>query len=166
MVPDELCQFTNPNMYMYSLYADLAERREDTVTPYMIVNLSSTENLYLPKKNVIAFEEERWHRGQDLWNRQSRYVTMKLGTQANTAIIHPVHPYWDRNRPTQGFEQTASNFIKSPPEVETHRKVDLKDAPNKEETKGKFSELCDWFDSIISKGSDDIGKTLLVEKGI
>ena len=60
----------------------------------------------------------------------------------------------------------AMNFIKSPAEVETHRKVDLKDAPIKEETKGKFSDLCDQFDSIISKGSGDIGKTLLVEMDI
>ena len=61
---------------------------------------------------------------------------------------------------------TATNFIKSPAEVETHRKVDLKDAPIKEETKGKFSNLCDLFDSIISKGSGDICKTLLVEMDI
>ena len=47
----------------------------------------------------------------------------------------------------------AKNFIKSPAEVETHRKVDLKDTPIKEETKGKFSDLCNRFDSIISKGS-------------
>ena len=60
----------------------------------------------------------------------------------------------------------ATNFIKSPAEVETHRKVDLKDAPIKEETKGKFSDLCNQFDSIISKGSGDIGKTLLVEMDI
>ena len=58
------------------------------------------------------------------------------------------------------------NFIKSPAEVETHRKVDLKDAPIKEETKGKFSDLCDQFESIISKGSGEIGKTLLVEMDI
>ena len=57
----------------------------------------------------------------------------------------------------------ATNFIKSPAEVETHRKVDLKDTPIKEETKGKFSGLCNRFDSIISKGSGDIGKTLLME---
>ena len=60
----------------------------------------------------------------------------------------------------------ATNFIKSPAEVETHRKVDLKDAPSKKETKGKFSDLCNRFDSIISKGSGDIGKTLLVEMDI
>ena len=61
---------------------------------------------------------------------------------------------------------TATNFIKSPAEVEIHRKVDLKDAPIKEETKGKFSDLCNQFDNIISKGSGDIGKTLLVEMDI
>ena len=58
MIPDELCQYNNPNMYMYSLHADLAEKRKDTVTPYVIINLSSTENLYLPKKHVVAFAEK------------------------------------------------------------------------------------------------------------
>ena len=37
---------------------------------------------------------------------------------------------------------TATNFIKSPADVETHRKVDLKDTQIKEETKGKFHDLC------------------------
>ena len=58
MIPDELCQFNNLNMYMYSLHADLAEKRKDTVTPYVIISLSSTENLYLPKKHVIAFAQK------------------------------------------------------------------------------------------------------------
>ena len=58
---------------------------------------------------------------------------------------------------------SASNFIKSPAEVDTHRKVDLEDKIIKEETKEKFHELCDRYDQIISKGSADIGKTLLVE---
>ena len=35
-----------------------------------------------------------------------------------------------------------------------------------EETKEKFHELCDRYDQIISKGSADIGKTLLVEMDI
>ena len=61
MIPDELCQFNNPNMYMYSLHADLAEKRNDTVTPYVIINLSSTENLYLPNlpmKHFVASAEK------------------------------------------------------------------------------------------------------------
>ena len=61
---------------------------------------------------------------------------------------------------------SASNFIKSPAEVEAHRKVDLKDKKIKEETRQEFNKLCDRFDDIISKGSDDIGKTLLVQMDI
>ena len=51
-------------------------------------------------------------------------------------------------------------------EVEAHRKVDLEDKKIKEETRQEFNKLCDRFDDIISKGSDDIGKTLLVEMDI
>ena len=61
---------------------------------------------------------------------------------------------------------SASNFIKSPAEVEAHRKVDLEDKKIKEEKRQEFKKLCDQFDDIISKGSDDIGKTLLVEMNI
>ena len=50
---------------------------------------------------------------------------------------------------------SASNFIKSPAEVEAHWKVDLVDKKIKEETRQEFNKLCDRFDDIISKGSDD-----------
>ena len=61
---------------------------------------------------------------------------------------------------------SASNFIKSPAEVKAHRKVDLEDKKIKEKTRQEFNKLCDRFNDIISKGSDDIGKTLLVEMDI
>ena len=51
-------------------------------------------------------------------------------------------------------------------EVEAHRKVDLEDKKIKEETRQEFNKLCDQFDDIISKGSDDMGKTLLVKMDI
>ena len=61
---------------------------------------------------------------------------------------------------------SGSNFIKSPAEVEAHRKVDLEDKKIKEETRQEFNKLCDRLDDIISKGSDDISKTLLVKMDI
>ena len=61
---------------------------------------------------------------------------------------------------------SASNFIKTLVEVEAHSKADLKDKKIKEETRQEFNKLCDRFDDIISKGSNDIGKTLLVEMDI
>ena len=44
--------------------------------------------------------------------------------------------------------------------------MDLEDKVIKEETKVQFNDLCDRFQDIISQGSDDIGKTLLVEMDI
>ena len=44
--------------------------------------------------------------------------------------------------------------------------MDLEDKVIKEETKEKFHNLCNRYDDIISKGSADIGKTLLVEMDI
>ena len=44
--------------------------------------------------------------------------------------------------------------------------MDLEDKKIKQETRQEFNRLCDRFDDIISKGSDDIGKTLLVEMDI
>ena len=44
--------------------------------------------------------------------------------------------------------------------------MDLEDKKIKQETRQEFNKLCDRFDDIISKGSDDIGKTLLVEMDI
>ena len=38
---------------------------------------------------------------------------------------------------------SASNFIKSPAEVEAHRKVDLEDKKIKQETRQEFNKLCD-----------------------
>ena len=61
---------------------------------------------------------------------------------------------------------SASNFIKSPAEVEAHRKVDLEDKVITEDTKVEFDKLCDRFQDIISQGSGDIGKTLLIEMDI
>ena len=61
---------------------------------------------------------------------------------------------------------SSSNFIKSPAEVEAHRKVDLEDKIITKETKASFNSLCDRFKDIISQGSDNIGKTLLIEMDI
>ena len=165
MIPDELSQFNNPNTYMYSLHADLAEKRKDTVTPYVIINLSSTENLYPPKKHVVAFAENNDSNGEvfeiDNLDAAPRNWVPERTRQSFTQFA-PIKTETDLHK----VLTTATNFIKSPAEVETHRKVDLKDASIKEETKGKFSDLCNRFDSIISKGSGDIGKTLLVEMDI
>ena len=87
-------------------------------------------------------------------------------TQIASIDMDSVIPKIDADIDLHKIFTSATNFIKSPVEVETHKKVDLEDKVIKEETKDKFHSLCDKYDNIISKGSGDIGKTLLVEMDI
>ena len=58
LIPDEYCIASNPNMYMYNLFADLSERTNDLVTPFVIVNLSNDQYLEFPENQVVAFTEK------------------------------------------------------------------------------------------------------------
>ena len=49
---------SNPNMYLYNLYADLSEKTQDLVTPFVIVNLSNDQYLEFPENHVVAFAEK------------------------------------------------------------------------------------------------------------
>ena len=165
LVPDEYCITSNPNMYMYNLFADLSEKTKDSVTPFVIVNLSNDQYLEFPENHAVAFAEKDDTEGE-VFEIEQVDITPRnwipARSQRPVAEITKV----DTETDLHSILTSASNFIKSPAEVETHRKVDLKDKKIKEETRQEFNKLCDRFDDIISKGSDDIGKTLLVKMDI
>ena len=58
LVPDEYCVTSNPNMYMYNLFADLSEKTKHSVTPFVIVNLSNDQYLEFPENHIVAFAEK------------------------------------------------------------------------------------------------------------
>ena len=121
--------------------------------------------MYLPKKHVVAFAEKDDIDGEV-------FEIDNLDTTPRNWVPERTWQMFAQFTPTEAETDlhkvltTATNFIKSPADIETHRKVDLKDAQIKEETKSKFHDLCNPFDSIISKSSGDIGKTLLIEMDI
>ena len=53
-------------------------------------------------------------------------------------------------------------FIASPADVDTHRKVKLEDAEVLDHYKKESEELCEEYKDIFSKDSSDIGKTPLI----
>ena len=165
LVPDEYCITSNPNMYMYNLFADLSEKTKDSVTPFVIVNLSNDQYLEFPENHVVAFAEKDDTEGE-VFEIEQVDITPRnwipVRSQQSVAEITKI----DTETDLHSILTSASNFIKSPAEVEAHRKVDLEDKKIKEETRQEFNKLCNRFDDIISKGSDDIGKTLLVEMDI
>ena len=61
------------------------------------------------------------------------------------------------------FMKKQDDFLKSPAEAPSKRKVLLEDKDISPKTQRAFEQLCDRYDDIISKNCGDIGKTMLVE---
>ena len=66
VIPDQLWLSANPNICTYHMIADLKDREPNTVTPFVIVNLSHHEHLHLPKDHVVAFTEKDCNEGEVL----------------------------------------------------------------------------------------------------
>ena len=64
------------------------------------------------------------------------------------------------------FMKKQDDFLKSPAEALSHRKVLLEDKNISMKTQKALEKLCDQYDDITSKNSGDIGKTMLVEMEI
>ena len=58
MIPDSLCQSRHPNMYIMGFDADLSKRGKDTVAPFVLINLSHTENVRLRKDTVVGWTQK------------------------------------------------------------------------------------------------------------
>ena len=126
LVPDVYCITSNPNMYMYNLFADLSEKTKGSVTPFVIVNLSNDQYLEFPENHVMAFAEKDNTEGEVLEIEQVDITPrnwIPVQSQRPVAEITKV----DTEMDLHSILTSASNFIKSLAEVEAHRKVDLKD---------------------------------------
>ena len=141
LVPDEYCITSNPNMYMYNLFADLSEKTKDSVTPFVIVNLNNNQYLEFPENHVAAFAEK--DDTEEVFKIEQIDITPRnwipVQSQQSVTKITKI----DTEMDLHSILTSASNFIKSPAEIEAHRKVDLEDKKIKEETRQEFNKLCD-----------------------
>ena len=55
IIPDEHWLSVNPNICTYPMLADLKDKKQDTVTPFVIVNFSHHKYLHLRKKPRSGF---------------------------------------------------------------------------------------------------------------
>ena len=166
--PDSFCQYSRPHMVMFPLYADLAQRNKGDLIPFQIYNLSNDENLHLPKDFVVGFAEKDEVAGEVFeinCNRDEIKIENKTTQEQPTRSTRRSC----RNKAKTDLHKvftTESDFIKSPAEVDPQRKINLEDKHIKDETRDQFQKLLSNYDEIISKGSEDKGKTLLVEMDI
>ena len=155
IIPDELWLSSNPNICTYPMLADLKEKKPDTVTSFIIVNFSHHEYLHLPKDQVKAFKEKDTNQGEVLERDLPRnWIPERQCQEKMTKLFE------------NPFMKKKDNFLKSPVEAPTHRKVLLEDKEISPKTQRAFEKLCERYDEIISKNSGDIGKTMLVEMEI
>ena len=129
-------------MYMYNLFADLSERTKDSVTPFVIVNLSNDQYLEFPENHVVAFAEKDDTEGEVFEIKQvdttpRNWIPALL--QRSVTEIAKI----DTEMDLHSILTSASNFIKSPAEVKAHMKVDLEDKKIKQATRQEFNKLCD-----------------------
>ena len=66
VIPDQLWLSANSNICKYPMIADLKDREQNTVTPFVIVNFSHHEHLHLPKDHIVAFAEKDCNNGEIL----------------------------------------------------------------------------------------------------
>ena len=163
IIPDQLWLSANPNICTYPMIADLKDRTTDTVTPFVIINLSHHEHLHLPKDHMVAFTEKDCNKGEIL-----EICTMEQ-------LERDLPRNWIPERKRQEklseffenpFMQKEDNFLKSPAEAPVHRRVLLEDKNIDSKMQQAFDKLCEKYEDIISKNSGDIGKTMLVEMEI
>ena len=148
VIPDKLWLSANPSIYTYPMIADLKDRKPDTVTPFVIVNFSHHEYFHLPKDHVIAFAEKD--------NNESDVFEICTMEELEKEIPRNWIPECKRQeKMTELFKnpfiEKPDDFLKSPAEAPSHRKVLLEDKNISPKTQEAFEQLCNKYDDIISK---------------
>ena len=148
------------------MHADLSQRTEDSVCPLQVINLSNDQHIELPRNYVVAFAQKDDVEIESCFSidsvdptprhwipRRSQQLIAEVAEIANVDLQEAVASeqlvarvdYIETSTDLHKILTSASNFIKSPAEVEAHRKVDLEDKVITEDTKVEFDKLCDRF---------------------
>ena len=117
LIPDEYFITSNPNIYMYNLFADLSEKTKDSVTPFIIVNLSNDQYLEFPENHVVGFTEKGDTKGE-VFDIEQVDTTPRNWISAQSQGPVTKIAKIDTETDLHSILTLASNFIKSPAEVE------------------------------------------------
>ena len=149
------------------------EHRENV--PYLLINLSNDDE-HILKGEEIAIMEELMINSEQIYkeaDKQENKEQLKSDLKVRKNEIHFEEEinYMDDElviKPCESDEEeeVEKKFITSPADVETQRKVKLQDAYITEIDKNRFRSLCNEFEDIFSKSSEDIGHTPLVTMDI
>ena len=147
------------------------EHRENV--PYLLINLSNDDE-HILKGEEIAIMEELMINSDQIYKEAEKQenkeqLKSELKVRKNEIHFEEEINYMDDELviklcESDEEEEVEKKFITSPADVETQRKVKLQDAYITETDKIRFRCLCNEFEDIFSKSSEDIGHTPLVQK--
>ena len=172
--PIEEFTINHPNLITLPIiHKTDTEHRENV--PYLLINLSNDDE-HILKGEEIAIMEELMINSDQIYkeaDKQENKEQLKSDLKVRKNEIHFEEEinYMDDEldiKPCESDEEeeVEKKFITSPADVETQRKVKLQDAYITEIDKARFRCLCNEFEDIFSKSSEDIGHTPLVTMDI
>ena len=144
--PNFLLTNEHPNLVVVPMLHIIQGKKHDCI-PLILINLNEDEKIFLKKGENFGHLEP-----------------------CSIEINEIVKEDWSDIEKVEGKENEAipleKKFITSPAEVNTHGKMQLKDAEVAKKYKEQFKQLCKEFEDIFSKDSTDIGKTPLITMDI
>ena len=172
--PTEDFMINHPNLITLPIiHKTDTENRENV--PYLLINLSNDDE-HILKGEEIAIMEELMINSEQIQkegNSSGSKEQLKTDLKVRKSEIHFEEEINYLNeeiviKPCDSDEEgeIEKKFITSPADVETQRKVKLQDAHVTEIDKARFKCLCNEFEDIFSKSSEDIGHTPLVTMDI
>ena len=172
--PTEKFVINHPNLITLPIiHKTDTENRENV--PYLLINLASDDQ-HILKGEEIAITEELMVNSDQIQKEGVKQETKEqlksdLKVRKNEIHFEEEVNYLDEELIIEACEsdeekEVEKKFITSHADIETQRKVKLQDAYITEMDKTRFRCLCNEFEDIFSKSSEDIGHTLLVTMDI
>ena len=172
--PTEEFIINHPNLITLPIiHKTDTEKRENV--PYLLINLANDDEHILKGEEIAIMEELMVNSDQiqKEGDKQKVKEHLKSDLKVRKSEIHFEEEvnYMDDELVIEVCEsdeeaEVEKKFITSLADVETQRKVKLQDANITEIDKARFRSLCNEFEHIFSKSSEDIGHTPLVTMDI
>ncbi|MEE8207407.1 MAG: hypothetical protein V3T88_00405, partial [Nitrosomonadaceae bacterium] len=156
-----------PNLYCTPLALANVEERTKGINgaiPYLMMNLSSHEQIYIPKNKVVAFAKDETEE-VDYIEVCEVYDDIPFDEIQSKMLGSP------KLKPKEELPHMPpipeNDFILSMEDANRHRKVELKDIENiSPEIRERFEKLCEEQSEVISKNNEDIGHTKVITMNI
>ena len=135
---------TVPTIHKVDTISDTKQFKIGTpIIPFVLINLGY-EDEYIEKDMILGYLENTTLEINDITTDDGHEAITKKGIE----------------------DEFEKKFITSPADIDTQRRVQLKDAEVDPQIDKQFRELCEEYSDVFSNSSSDIGKTPLITMDI